>query len=144
MIEQVRVLPARTSAMKRLSLFRLGLSLAANVLLCCTLLPFILPPFEGPSFSELLEVLLWQSIGMVGWPLAILGLILSLASGSGRASTAPLVLMLLYPAIQFLSLRSIMTKTPHRLDVILLHIFVILSFVVMWYYVLNGYDFMTG
>ena len=130
--------------MQRQPLFRFGLSLAVNILLCCTLLPLLIPPFEGYSPAKLLEVLLWQSIGMVGWPFALLGLILSLLFGTSLTSVVPLLLTLIYPAIQFLLLRCVIAKTPHRVDFILLHIFVIFSFVVIWYYVLNGYDFMVG
>jgi len=130
--------------MQRQHLSRLGLSLAVNILFCCTLLPFIIPPFEGHPLSKLLEVLLWQSIGMVGWPFALLGLIISIPSGARLGSVAPLLLMLMYPAIQFLLIRSAFAKTRRRVDFIILHIFVILSFGVMWYSILNGYDFMVG
>ena len=130
--------------MQRQLLFRLGRSLSVTILLCCTLLPFAIPPFEGYSLSKLLEVLLWQSIGMVGWPFALLGLILSLPFGAKLTSIVPLLLTLIYPATQFLLIRSLIAKTPQRVDFILLHIFVIFSFVVVWYYVLNGYDFMVG
>ena len=130
--------------MQRQLPFRIGLSLAVNILLCCTLLPFAIPPFESYSLSKLLEVLLWQSIGMIGWPFAFLGLILSLPFGAKLTSVVPLMLMLIYPAIQFLLIRSLVAKMPQRVDFILLHIFVIFSFVVVWYYVLNGYDFMVG
>jgi hypothetical protein len=129
--------------MQRQLLFRLGRSLAVTILLCCTLLPFAIPPFEGYSLSKLLEVLLWQSIGMVGWPFAFLGLILSLPFGAKLTSIVPLLLTLIYPTTQFLLIRSVIAKTPHRVDFILLHIFVIFSFVVVWYYVLNGYGFMV-
>jgi hypothetical protein len=130
--------------MQRQLLFRLGLSLAVNIILCCTLLPLAIPPFEGYSLSKLLEVLLWQSIGMVAWPFAFLGLILSIPFGAKLTSVVSLLLMFIYPAIQFLLIRSLIAKTPQRVDFILLHIFVIFSFVVVWYYVLNGYDFMVG
>jgi hypothetical protein len=122
--------------------FRLGVSLAVNFFLCCTLLPFVIPPFENYSYSKLLEVLLWQSIGMVGWPFALPGLILSIPFDAKLTSVA--FLLLVYPAIQFLIIRSMIAKTQLRMEIILLHIFVILSFVFMWYYVLNGYDFMVG
>jgi hypothetical protein len=128
--------------MQRHYLFQLGLSLTVNILLCSTLLPFLIPPFEGYSISKLLEVLLWQSIGMVGWPFALFGLILSIPFGANR--TFEPFLLLLYPAIQFLLICSVIPKIPQRAVFILLHIFVFFSFVVVWYYVLNGYDFMMG
>ena len=102
--------------MQRQPLLRLGLSLAVNTLLCCTLLPFIIPSFESYSLSKLLEVLLWQSIGMVGWPLALVGLILSIPFGAKLSSIVPLLLMLIYPVIQFLLIRCMITKTLRRMD----------------------------
>lgn len=130
--------------MQRQPLLRLSLSLAVNIFLCCTLVPFVIPPFGGPSFSTLLEVLLWQGIGMAGWPFALLGMAISMPFGAKPASAASFLFILLYPAIQFLLIRSVIAKVQHRLDFILLHIFVIFSFVIVWYYVLNGYDFMAG
>lgn len=131
-------------AMQRQPLFHLSLSLAANIILSCTLLPFAIPPFAGYSLSKLLEVLLWQSIATVGWPFALLGLVLSLPFGAKLTNIVSLLFILIYPVIQFLVIRSVISKTLHRLDVIFLHIFIIFSFVVVWYYVLNGYDFMLG
>ncbi|MCX6083179.1 MAG: hypothetical protein NTW32_26935 [Chloroflexi bacterium] len=130
--------------MQRQPLFHLSLSLAVNILLCCTLVPFVVPPFEGYSFSTLLEVLLWQGIGMVGWPLALFGMALSIPFGAKLTSVASFLFIILYPTIQFLLIRSVISKALHRLDFILLHVFVIFSFVIVWYYVLNGYDFMAG
>lgn len=130
--------------MQRQPLVHLSLSLAVNILLCCTLVPFVIPPFDGYSFSTLIEVLLWQGIGMVGWPFALLGMALSIPFGAKLTSVDSFLFILLYPAIQFLLIRSVISKTPRRIDFILLHIFITFSFVVMWYYVLNGYDFMAG
>ena len=125
-------------------LFHLSLSLAANIILSYTLLPFAIPPFEGYSLSKLLEVLFWQSIATIGWPLALLGLVLSLPFGAKLTNMVSLLFTLIYPAIQFLLIRSVISKTLYRLDFIFLHIFIIFSFFVVWHYVLNGYDFMLG
>lgn len=132
------------TTMQRQQLFRLGVSLAVNSLLCCTLLPFAIHPFEGYSLSTLLEVLLWQSIGMVGWPFALFGMALSIPFGAKFTSIASFLFILLYPAIQFLLIRTVTSKTTRRINFILLHIFIAVSFVVVWYYVLNGYEFMVG
>ena len=40
--------------------------IAVNGLLSWTLLPLVLPPFRLYSERELLEVLLWQGMGLVG------------------------------------------------------------------------------
>lgn len=129
--------------MHRQVLIRLCLSLPLNILLCCLLLPYVIPPFPGFSLSVMLEVLLWQMIGAVGWPLALIGLAISLPFGA-RTRAASLLPLFIYPVIEFLFIRSLLSKTSRHIDFILLHIFVILSFILMWYAVLNGYDFMPG
>jgi len=40
--------------------------------------------------------------------------------------------------------RSAISRAPRRWELILMHVFVSLSFAVVWYYVLNGYNFMSG
>ena len=50
-----------------------GVSIAVNGLLSWTLLPLVLPPFRLYSGRELLEVLLWQGMGLVGWPVGLVG-----------------------------------------------------------------------
>jgi hypothetical protein len=130
--------------MTRQSLAHLSLSVAANLILCCTLVPFLLRPFGSYPFSMLLEVLLWQAIGMVSWPFALFGLALAIPFGAKLSSVTPFLFTLLYPAIQFLLIRSVISKTPHRINFILLHILITVSFIVVWFYVLNGYDFMSG
>lgn len=130
--------------MQRQRLIRIGLSLAVNVLLSWTLLPFLLPPFQGYSLSQWFEVLLWQGMGMVGWPFALLGSLLSLASGGSLSDAASLLFLLVYPVIQGLVVRIAFSKKPHRIEFVLLHVCIVLSFAVMWVSVLRGYDFMTG
>lgn len=130
--------------MQRQRILHISLSLAVNILLSWTLLPFVIPPFGCYSLFQLLEVLLWQGIGAVGWPLALLGIVLSVPFGAKLTSAYSLILMLMYPAIQFLLIHSAISRTPRRVELILMHLFVAFSFAVVWYYVLNGYDFMLG
>ena len=118
-------------------------TLIANCLLSWTLLPFVIPPFRGYSPSEFFEVLFWQSIGAVGWPFVLLGVVLSVPFGA-KLTSADSLFTLMYPAIQFLLVRSAISRTPRHWELILMHMFVTLSFAVVWYYVLNGYDFMSG
>ena len=118
-------------------------TLIANFLLSWTLLPFVIPPFRGYSPSEFFEVLFWQSIGAVGWPFVLLGVVLSVPFGA-KLTSADYIFTLMYPAIQFLLVRSAISRTPRHWEPILMHMFVTLSFAVVWYYVLNGYDFMSG
>lgn len=118
-------------------------TLIANCLLAWTLLPFVIPPFRSYSPSELFEVLFWQSIAAVGWPFVLLGVVISVPFGA-RLTHIDSLFILVYPAIQFLLVRSAISKTRRTWELILLHVLVTLSFAVIWYYVLNGYDFMIG
>ena len=129
--------------MKRQHILHISLSLVINIILSWTLLPFVIPPFEGYSLSRFLEVLLWQTISTVGWPFAVLGIVLSLPF-CGKLSSASVLFILMYPIIQILLIRSMISKKPRRIELIILHFFVTFSFAVVWYYVLNGYDFMVG
>lgn len=130
--------------MKQQHLLRIFIPLMANIFLSWTLLPFVMPPFGGYSLSVLFEVLLWQCIGMVGWPIALLGMAVSLPFGAEFSSVFPLLFVFVYPAILFFLIRSVISKTIRRVDVILLHLCVFFSFVIVWYSVLHGYDFMLG
>lgn len=130
--------------MRRQQLSHLCLSLGGNILLGCTIVPLVITPFGAYYFSTLLEVLLWQCIGMVGWPFALLGMALSIPIGASLTSTASFLFILLYPAIQFLLVRSVISKAPRRLDIFLLHALLILSFISVWCCVLHGFDFMVG
>ena len=47
--------------------------IAVNGLLSWTVWPLVLPPFRLYSGRELLEILLWQVMGLVGWPLGLVG-----------------------------------------------------------------------
>ena len=118
-------------------------TLIANFLLSWTLLPFVIPPFRSYSPSEFFEVLFWQSIGAIGWPFALLGVVLSVPFGA-KLTSADSLFTLMYPAIQFLLVRSLISRTQRHWELILMHVFVTLSLAVIWYYVLNGYDFMSG
>ena len=118
--------------------------LTVNILLSWTLLPFVVPPFRGYSLSQLFEVVLWQSIGTVGWPFALLGVVLSVPFGAKLTNANSLFLTFMYPVIQLLIIRSAISRTPRRWELFLLHVFVTFSFAVVWYYVRTGYDFMSG
>lgn len=130
--------------MQRRRLYISGGSLAINVLLSWTILPFAIPPYQGYSAADLLEVLLWQGIATVGWPFAILGGLLSLIFTQGLANPGPLLLMLVYPAMLLLLTRAVFSKSLQRWELPLLHLLLAVSFAIIWYYVLNGYDFMPG
>ena len=130
--------------MNRQRLLSIGLSLTLNILLSWSLLPLVLPQTAGYRSSKLLEVLLWQVIGAVGWPLALLGMMLSIPFGARISGGASLVLVVLYPAIEVLLVRVGIARTWRRVEFVLLHLLVTLSFGVVWHAVLSGYDFMLG
>lgn len=106
-------------------------------------MPFVIQPFESYPFQKLFEVLLWQSICTIGWPFALLGMLLSFPFGAKPASASTLFI-LIYPIIQGLFFHIIVARMQRRVELIILHSFILLSFAVVWYYVLNGYDFMLG
>ena len=122
----------------------IGGSLIINILLSWMILPFAIPPFQGYSAPDLFEVLLWQVIASVGWPFAILGGLLSQIFTRGHANLLPLLLTLVYPVMLLLLGRAVFSKFPQRWELPLLHLLLTFSFAVIWYFVLNGYDFMTG
>jgi hypothetical protein len=129
--------------MKNQHLPRIILPLLMNALLSWSLIPYVIPAFEGYSVTQLFEVLLWQSMYMVGWPIAILGVILSYPFYT-ESVEASAFFILMYPVIQILLVVSIFSKAPRRGVLILLHVLIPLSFAVLWYYVHHGYDFMPG
>ena len=130
--------------MRRRRLLYISLSLATNILLSWILLPLILSPSGDYPFSKLPEVLLWQVIGTIGWPFALIGVFLSIPFGARISNATSLLLILLYPAIQALLILSAVSKTWRRAGFFLMHILVALSFAAVWYFVLKGYDFMWG
>jgi hypothetical protein len=119
-------------------------SLIINILLSWVILPFVIPPFQGYSTRNLLDVLLWQVIAAIGWPFAILGGLLSQIFTRGHANLLPLLLTLVYPVMLLLLGRVVFSKSFQRWELPLLHLLLVFSFAVIWYYVLNGYDFMPG
>jgi hypothetical protein len=118
-------------------------SLGMTFLVSWTVLPLVIPPFRPYSFFQLMEVVLWQGIGTVGWPFAIFGAILSLLFEPASVDGG-LLLVLMYPAMLLLLLRVLTLAVPRRSQLIVLHLLLILSFAAVWYHVLNGYDFMLG
>jgi len=121
-----------------------GVSILINFLLSLTLLPLALPPFRSYSLRELSEVLLWQGMGLVGWPLGLVGGLANLFLHHTGTDLVNLLLLSMYPAMILLLILSLFPKCPQRWVLALLHIVLTSSFAVVWYKVLNGYDFMKG
>jgi hypothetical protein len=119
-------------------------SIAVNSLLSWTILPFLIPPFQIYSLGQLIEVLFWQVLGTVTWPIAILGGCFNLFLQGSLTDLGTLAIMLIYPGMLFLLIRILRAKQSRGWELILLHFLISFSFAVVWYQVLNGYDFMTG
>ena len=119
-------------------------SIIVNSFLSWMVLPLFFPPFRMYSLAELLEVLVWQGIGTVGWPLALLfGMVNALYQRS-MADLGTLLAVLIYPSILYLFIRIWRAKQPRRWEFVLLHLLITGSFAVVWYKVLTGYEFMAG
>ncbi len=118
--------------------------LGLNAMVSWLSLPFLLPNTRAAGLHDYGEVLLWQAIGLVGWPLALLGGFLSLVIGSSTAGWRPLLVVLMYPAMLALFAYILRTGTRGVTPVIVLHVLVTASFVAVWYGILNGFDFMVG
>jgi hypothetical protein len=120
------------------------ISIAINCLLSWALLPLAMPPFRRYSLRELGEVLLWQGMGAVGWPLALLGGVANLLFQGRVAGLAPLLFVAIYPLMLLLLVVALASKRFGRWALIALHLLITFSFAAVWYRVLNGYDFMVG
>ncbi len=103
-----------------------------------------MPPFRRYSLRELGEVLLWQGMGAVGWPLALLGGVVNLLFQGRVAGLAPLLFVAIYPLMLLLLVVALASKRFGRWALIALHLLIAFSFAAVWYRVLNGYDFMVG
>jgi hypothetical protein len=118
--------------------------LIVNFLLSWTTLPLAIPPFRIYAFRELMEVLLWQGMGAVGWPLGILGGFASLILQGKVSDLVALILVLTYPTMLWLLVFILFSKSSKLWALIMLHMLITISFAVIWYQVINGYNFMIG
>lgn len=121
-----------------------GLSIAVNGLLSWTLLPLVLPPFRLYSGRELGEVLLWQGMGLAGWPLGLVGGLANLLLHRAGSDLVSLLLLAMYPVMILLLTLSLFPKRPKWWVLAVLHLVLTGAFAAVWHKVLNGYDFMRG
>lgn len=119
-------------------------SLIANFFLSWMILPFATPPWRGYSVHELFEVLLWQAMGAVGWPMSILGGLANMILQGNVASLGSLLLVLIYPVMLILLLLALVSRRARSAGLILLHILLSFSFAAIWFQVLNGVEFLMG
>ncbi|HTW90947.1 MAG TPA: hypothetical protein VMH22_04495 [bacterium] len=121
-----------------------GISIPVNFMLSWTILPLAIPPFRGYSLREMGEVLLWQSMGMVGWPLGLVGGLTNLVLHHSGTDLVNLLLLSMYPVMILFLVLSLFPRRPRWWALASLHIVLTGSFVAVWHKVLNGYDFMKG
>lgn len=107
-------------------------------------MPLVLPPFRLYTGRELEEVLVWQGMGLVGWPVGLVGGLANLLLHRAGSDLASLLLLSMYPVMILLLMFSLIPKRPRWWVLALLHILLTSSFAAVWYKVLNGYDFMRG
>lgn len=130
--------------MKNMEMRNSVVSLVANFVLSLAVLPLFIPPFRIYSLNELIEALYWQVVSMVGWPIGLLGGCVAILMQGKLSNLGTLAIMLIYPGIWILIIRTFKAKRSGRWEFILLHILLTVSFAAIWYQVLNGYDFMAG
>ena len=118
--------------------------LLVNSLLSWIVLSLLIPPFRMYTLPEFLDVLFWQGIGTVGWPIAIFGGLVSFLFQGTQSGLGAVLILLIYPAMLFLLILVLMSKRCRWWGLILLHLLLTFSFAAVWFQVLNGYDFMPG
>jgi hypothetical protein len=123
---------------------RVAIGVGVNVLLSWGVLPLLLTSTRAATRGDFAEVAMWQTVGMVAWPLAILGGVLSLVFQQATTKLWPLLFVLVYPTMLFLFVYLLRSKRQAYWAVIALHLLITASFAAVWYRVLNGYDFMVG
>lgn len=118
-------------------------SLGTNILICFTLLPLALQPGSSYTARQLIETLFWQCLSIFGWSIAlVVGIIAFIQQGSGPDLDTILSIGI-YPLMWLAVIFLIFLKNKW-IPFLALHILIILSFLAVWFPVLNGYDFMVG
>ena len=117
---------------------KVAIGLGFNVVVSWGILPLLLPSPRAATLRDFGEVALWQIIGMVGWPLAILGGVLSFLTQPAVKDLWPILLLLIYPAMLALLVYVFLLKHRARWAVIALHLLIAASFAAVWYHHIEG------
>ena len=120
------------------------ISLAVNLLICLTILPYVMQPDSLFNIKELIETLFWQAISLIGWPVALIVGALNYLRNRNLSDLRTALFVSIYPAIWLIAPSLIFIKKGKWILLVILHLLLILSFFVTWLSVLKGYDFMVG
>lgn len=120
------------------------LSLGANFLVCIFILPLLLQPGSTINFSQLLETIFWQGMGLVAWPITLLMALISPLFSGSLPRLNDLFSLFLYPLIEISLILIIVGKNNKSILLLVSHILILMSFIMTWTSVLGGYNFMVG
>jgi len=126
------------------SLQLIWISLAINLLFCCTILPLTLQSGSFFSVSQLLETLLWQGLGLIAWPITLIMAFVSPLFSGNLPQLSDLLILFLYPLIEISLVMVLVLKNKKWIPLISAHIMVLISFTITWMAVFTGYNFMVG
>jgi len=124
---------------------KLSLTLIPNFIFSWIVLLFLLFPGLAWGVPKVFEVLFWQAIGFVGWPMALFGALASFLLQPDLTALRPLMALLAYPLLIVLAVVVVRGGSAKRWWALaLFHLLLAVSFVAVWYQVLTGYEFMVG
>jgi hypothetical protein len=125
----------------------LGLTSIVNLAFSSLALPFLVMPGSSWGLGHLLEVLFWQAVGLVSWPLALSGLVATAALSPGTSAWSAMIIVIAYPLLIGLALVAVLARRPAGLPWLALglyHLLLLVSFAAVWRQVLGGYSWMVG
>jgi hypothetical protein len=118
-------------------------SLLINSLICFVVLPRVLQPQTHISFKQFGEVLFFQFISLIGWPIPFMAGLAGLLWGGTFPGLVDLLILLIYPAGTASFVLTLILKNKW-IPLIITHILILISFLITWNSTLNGYNFMIG
>jgi hypothetical protein len=120
------------------------ISLAVNLLFCITALPILLQSGSFFKSRQLFETLFWQGISIIAWPVAMIVGFLDFLGTGNLLDLRTTLSLAIYPLIWLAVLLLIFSKKGKWISLAILHILLVLSFIITWFPVFNGYNFMVG
>ena len=120
------------------------ISLVINLLVCIIFLPLILQPGSTFNISQLLETMFWQGIGLIAWPITLVMAMTSPLFSGSLPRIGDIFNFILYPLIEISLILIIVGKKNKWIPFLVGHILILMSFIMAWTAVLEGYNFMVG